>query len=65
MVKEHIDTNHGFMRTSQLFCLILQLLILMTEVVDNRYTIEWHGIFRIIFIICLLFMAGETVYRIT
>lgn len=65
MLKEHIDTNHGFMRTSQLFCLILQLLILMTEVVDNRYTIEWHGIFRIIFIICLLFMAGETVYRIT
>lgn len=63
-MKENINIKQGFIRILLLFCLMSQLLILATEIMDKRHTVGWHGIFRIIFLVCFLIMLAESVYRI-
>jgi len=62
-VKENADTKQGVIRVLLLFCLMSQLLILGTEVIDKQHTVGWHGIFRIIFLMSFLVMFAESIYR--
>ncbi|MFR3251031.1 MAG: carbohydrate ABC transporter permease [Eisenbergiella sp.] len=63
IVKENADTKQGVIRVLLLFCLMSQLLILGTEVIDKQHTVGWHGIFRIIFLMSFLVMFAESIYR--
>ena len=62
-MKENADTKQGVIRVLLLFCLMSQLLILGTEVIDKQHTVGWHGIFRIIFLMSFLVMFAESIYR--
>ena len=62
-MKENADTKQGVIRVLLLFCLMSQLLILETEVIDKQHTVGWHGIFRIIFLMSFLVMFAESIYR--
>ena len=63
IVKENADTKQGVIRVLLLFCLMSQLLILGTKVIDKQHTVGWHGIFRIIFLMSFLVMFAESIYR--
>lgn len=60
-----IVTEHNkAIRFPLLFCLLASLAILLIELVDKRFTAEYHGTFSILFAACFLVMAAETLWRI-
>lgn len=59
-----VSEHNKSIRFLLLFCLIASLAVLAVELADKQFTVEYHGIFSILFAVCFLVMALETLSRI-
>lgn len=58
------DKMNKMIRRILLGCLMVSLLILMTELIDHRYTVHWHNAMNMIFAVLWFIMEAEAVVRI-
>lgn len=58
------DKRNNMLRRILLFCLLGSLSILFAELIDRAYTVEYHGIFDVIYAVFAVVMAAEAVIRI-
>lgn len=58
------EKRNNWIRRILLFCLLGSLFILLTELIDRAYTVEYHGIFDILYVVFTVIMAAESVIRI-
>lgn len=58
------DKKNKMIRRILFGCLMISLLILMTELIDHRFTARWHNAMNIIFVVLWLIMEAEAAVRI-
>lgn len=62
LTKEEKRSNT--IRRILLICLLTSLAILFMELVDNKYTVDYHGAMDVVFVLLWAVMEAEAIYRI-
>ncbi len=62
LTKEEKRSN--MIRRILLFCLLASMAILFVELVDNKFTVDYHGIMDIVFVLLWAVMTAEAIPRI-